>query len=110
MAKVYQIKWLGFFGLLGINLFGRCILIKNKADKRILNHEMIHSHQWRELGICGFLWLYYSQFIKNLWTYRSVKLAYEKIILEIEAYENDHNEEYLKTREPFQFRDYKKKE
>ena len=106
MAKVIKFKGITWFGIIGINLFGRWILVHDIKDRRALNHEFIHTEQWRELGIFGFMYTYYTEFFVNLWKYRNFKKAYKMITLEIEAYENDHNEHYLKTRKKRQFEMY----
>ena len=77
-----------------------------RGDKELsdvtLNHEAIHSAQWKELWYIGFLLWYVIE-----WAVRLPKgSAYHNISFEREAYDNEKNLEYLKTRERFTFLKY----
>ncbi len=63
------------------------------------NHEMIHAEQQKELGYIFFYILYVLE-----WIYRLIfhtKTAYRGISFEVEAYNNQNNYNYLKTRKHF---------
>lgn len=82
------------------------ILVKRQSDKNniaLINHEKIHLKQQLELLILPFYFLYLVNYLVNLLRFRQHHLAYKKIIFEQEAYANDENLEYLKTRKIFAF-------
>lgn len=55
------------------------------ANQRLLRHELEHVHQWRRLGVVGFLGRYLGAYL--LWRVRGHPhwAAYRRIPLEIEA-------------------------
>ncbi len=69
-----------------------------KADKQIINHELIHLRQQIELLVLPFFILYLIHYLVNLIKYRNHDRAYRNIIFEREAYGNDANYSYLKNR------------
>lgn len=77
------------------------IITKKKVTERLLNHERIHLAQQVELFILAFYPLYLMHYLIGLWIYRDHDLAYHSIPFETEAYSNDHNPDYLKTRKSF---------
>lgn len=90
-----------------INLFG-FIFVRNgtKLDKRIQNHESIHTHQMKYmLYIFFYLW-YVIEWIVRLIQYRNTLKAYINISFEREAYANDSNTDYLENRNPFAWVQY----
>jgi hypothetical protein len=67
--------------------FGPLILIRKDAvtDKRLIDHELVHVRQWRELGVVGFLRRYLAAYFKwRLYGYDHWA-AYRRIPLEVEA-------------------------
>lgn len=72
-----------------------------KEDPIIVNHEKIHFHQQLELLIFPFYALYLLNYLINLIRYRNHHKAYLMISFEREAYINDHNPDYLKSRKPY---------
>ncbi len=68
---------------------------------RVINHELIHYKQYNELLVIGFYFFYISNFFYNLIRYCDIYKAYQNILFEKEAYENDDNMEYLKNRKNF---------
>ncbi len=114
-------KWLPipFPTYKAINLFGVLIV---RSGKRIrahdLNHEEIHTAQMKELLYVPFYIFYLLEYVIRAIAYglrflgRMVRdkkrkfrlsLAYRKISFEKEAYNNENNLDYLKTRKPFAF-------
>ncbi|SOE20639.1 hypothetical protein SAMN06298216_1124 [Spirosomataceae bacterium TFI 002] len=75
------------------------ILIKSKQPGKVLiNHEMIHIRQQVELLVFFFYIIYFLE-----WSYHFARTfnfweAYRCISFEKEAYLNEHNLDYLKTR------------
>lgn len=73
---------------------------KDKA-KRIINHETIHFQQQLELLIIPFYIIYVMEYIIKSLLLFSIKKGYMAISFEREAYDNDDNLEYLKTRKRY---------
>lgn len=69
--------------------------------KKTINHESIHIQQQQELLIVLFYLIYVLEFIIKLIIYGKPKRAYQNISFEREAYANDTNENYLKTRKRY---------
>ena len=77
------------------------MIFKNAGLKKnpvIINHEKIHFHQQLELLILPFYVLYLLNYLLNLVRYKNHSKAYFMISFEREAYANDYNLNYLKTR------------
>lgn len=82
-----------------INLFG--ILFVHcgvKLTPEVINHERIHTAQMLEMGIIGFYIWYIAE-----WTFRLFRKgnAYRKLRFEQEAYNHQHDLDYLKHRKPY---------
>ena len=71
-----------------------------KWDKVLVNHEKIHLRQQMELLIIPFFVLYGLEFLLRLLQYGKWNLAYRNISFEREAYSNEKDLAYLKSR-PF---------
>ncbi|WP_313191305.1 hypothetical protein [Sphingobacterium sp.] len=85
------------------------IFLKHSSDRdnRILiNHERIHVLQALELLIIPFYLLYLLEFSLRMLQYRNFTRAYLNISFEREAYDNEHNLNYLKSRKLFSFWKY----
>ena len=67
---------------------------------------MIHIYQQAELLFILFIFLYYLEFLIRLIQFKNAKIAYKNISFEREAYENESNYNYLKTRKWFSFVKY----
>lgn len=102
--KIIRNNIIPFKGYKAMNLFG---ILFVRGDTKLtdvdLNHEAIHSAQFKEL-----LWIFYYPiyliewlirvlFSKDRFTYK----AYRNISFEQEAYKNKDNLDYLKTRKLF---------
>ncbi len=95
-----------FKGFLAINLFGVVFVRRDLwkrhtpwSQRKVLNHEAIHSAQQRELLWVGFYILYFLE-----WIYRLVadyRTAYRDISFEREAFMHESDEEYLSKRKHF---------
>jgi len=94
-----SLSW--FLRIGGITLFPFIILReKHKNNKIILNHESIHIEQQKELLVVGFYLWYVIEWGIRLFMKGN---AYRNISFEKEAYDNEHNLDYLKTRKRFNF-------
>ncbi|WP_431137186.1 hypothetical protein [Psychroserpens mesophilus] len=95
-------KYLVPKGYVGITCFpfiflrDRCL----KADSNLVNHEKIHLRQQLELLIVPFYFWYVVEFFIRLLIYKNWKKAYLNISFEREAYANQEDLNYLKSR-PF---------
>lgn len=92
----------------GITLFP-FIILKDKSlqlDKTFIHHELIHIRQQAELLLLFFLLLYGLEFLIRIVQYKNIQEAYRNISFEREAYCNETNYNYLKTRKWFSFIKY----
>lgn len=105
--KIIQNKWINkyipFTGFRACNIFGVLFVRGDgKLSEKTLNHEAIHTAQWKELWYIGFLLWYVIEWLIRL----PRGNAYRNISFEREAYANDKNLTYLQTRERFAFIKY----
>jgi len=93
---------------LGISLWPFIILKRKdlKQDKVFINHEKIHLRQQVEFLIIPFYLWYLMEYVYRLIQYRSTKLAYRNISFEREAYANEKDLNYLKSRSFWRFLKY----
>ena len=89
-------------GYVGITIFPFMFLKSKglKGNEILLNHEKIHLRQQLELLIIPFFVIYILEFLIRLVKYRNWSLAYRNITFEREAYTNEKDLDYLKSR-PF---------
>ncbi len=95
-------KYLVPKGYTGITIYP-FVFLKNKKLKNdvvLINHEKIHLRQQIELLIIPFYIIYLIEFLIRLIKYRKWYLAYRNISFEREAYRNENDLNYLKSR-PF---------
>ena len=88
---VIKSTWFPPFGFLAITLWP-FIIHKPTFSAVDLNHEMIHAAQQQELLVIGFYIIYLFE-----WIFK----GYDNISFEKEAYDNQNNLNYLKTRKRF---------
>jgi hypothetical protein len=89
-------------GYIGITIFP-FMFLKTKALKGnvvLVNHERIHLRQQLELLVIPFYIIYTFEFIIRLIKHKNWHLAYRNISFEREAYTNEKDLDYLKSR-PF---------
>ncbi|PIB32750.1 hypothetical protein BFP78_00340 [Gaetbulibacter sp. 5U11] len=101
-------KYLVPKGYTGMTVFP-FIFLKSKVLKQsetLVNHEKIHLKQQLELLIVPFYIWYGLEFVFRLIQRKNWHIAYKNISFEREAYCNDTNLEYLKTRRYWQFLKY----
>lgn len=90
------VKYLTFGIAKAITIYPFIIMeSKNIVDE---NHEKIHLRQQKEMLVIPFFVLYIIYFILNLFWYRNFRKAYRNIPFEKEAFDNELNLDYLKTR------------
>ncbi|MGB3608128.1 MAG: hypothetical protein WA775_07740 [Psychroserpens sp.] len=95
-------------GYVGITIFPFVFLKYDhlKTNAVLLNHEHIHLRQQLELLIIPFYVFYGIEFVIRLLKTKNWNEAYRNISFEKEAYQNERNLEYLKTRSIFGFKNY----
>lgn len=104
--KIIYNNLIPFKGFVAINLFGILFArneYKNKISDRIINHESIHTAQIKEMGYVFFYIWYLIEWLIRLFINFD---AYRNISFEREAYINDDNLDYLKTRKRFSWLKY----
>lgn len=106
--KIIYSNYLPVKGFRAINLFGIIFARKEYGalDKRILNHEAIHTRQMLELWVVGFYLWYMMEWLFNWIRYKERYRAYREIGFEREAFINDTDRHYLKRRKKYAFRHY----
>lgn len=77
-----------------------------RLDRVLINHEKIHLRQQLELLIIPFYILYVLEFLIRLIHYKNWQLAYRNISFEKEAYINQKDLNYLKSRSFWRFLKY----
>ena len=96
--KIVYNKFIPFKGFSAINLFGVLFARKGvKISKKIINHELIHTAQMKEL--------YYVLFY-IIYIYYYAMYGYKDNPLEREAYLNQSNDNYLNERIKFSYKNY----
>lgn len=94
----------------GLTVFPFIIIsdVSDKQNKILINHERIHIRQQLELLIIPFFIWYFLDYLIKLSRYKNKSKAYRNIIFEREAYSNENNLDYLKTRSFLGFLNYNK--
>ncbi|WP_264549067.1 hypothetical protein [Flavobacterium sp. N2820] len=95
----------GFRGL----TFYPFVFLADKDDRLnevFINHEKIHIRQQLELLIVPFYLWYFIEYLIRLLQFRNRKKAYYSISFEKEAYANEKDLEYLKSRSFWRFLRY----
>ena len=95
----------GFRGL----TFYPFVFLADKDDKLnevFINHEKIHIRQQLELLILPFYLWYFTEYLIRLLQFRNRKKAYYAISFEKEAYANEKDLAYLKSRSFWRFLRY----
>ena len=115
--KVIHNSIIPFFKFTYINLFGVLFTKKNSLliRRSVLNHESIHTEQYKDLIYIFFLILYVVEWLIKIpcsWFYKQpeykkiTNVAYRSISHEQEAYYNQYDFNYLKNRKRFSWVKY----
>ena len=89
--------------LKGIAIFPFAI-VRDKSDKKLVNHEKIHLRQQLEMLVIPFyIWYFTEWLIKG-----ADNQAYRNISFERESFGNEENLSYLRTRKPYSWIKYLK--
>jgi hypothetical protein len=101
-------KYLVPKGYVGFTFFP-FVFLKHKGlkkDECLINHENIHLRQQVEMLLLFFYLFYIMEFFIRLCQYKSWHAAYRNISFEREAYANEQDFTYLKSRSFWQFLKY----
>ena len=113
--KIKYCKHIPFKGYLAITLFGYCIVREEyketQPSKLTINHESIHAAQAGDFGIgfAGYFIFYLLYLLEWLFKIPASLFgygAYRSISFEQEAFNNEHDLDYLETRKPFTWLKY----
>jgi len=103
--KIIYNSIIPFKGFSAINLFGIIFVRKGKHITDItISHERIHTEQMKELGYIFFYLFYLLEWILKLFKYGLN--SYRNISFEREAYANQEELLYLRSRKRFAFLKY----
>jgi hypothetical protein len=108
---IVQAKWFcKLIGVRGIVIFPFAI-VNNKKDKVLVNHELIHIEQAKELWVLGFYWLYFKYYFQNRRRYKGHSIvkhfwSYRSIPFEKEAFTFQSRLDYLDKRKPKAWKKY----
>jgi len=109
LMKIIQIPFLVPKGFVAVSIWP-FLWVRNKkeacSDKILLNHEKIHHQQQKELLMIGFFVWYVLEYLGLYLKYQNSKKAYREISFEKEAYQNEHNFDFLKNRKRWNFMQY----
>ena len=89
----------------GITLYP-FVIVNDVNNSILLNHEAIHIAQQKELYVFRFYYIYIKEYLTNLKIYKNHWLAYFNIRFEKEAFANERNFIYLKTRKKKSYLNY----
>lgn len=87
-------------GFTGITLYP-FIFLKNSKDKDnsvFITHEKIHLRQQIEMLVFPFYLWYGIEYLVRIIQYKDKRTAYRNISFEREAYQNENDLDYLKSR------------
>lgn len=95
-------------GYRGLTVFP-FVFVSQQSEKEnsvLVHHERIHLRQQMELLVLPFFVWYGIEFLLKWMKYRNRKMAYRNIIFEREAYDQEKNFDYLKSRSFWRFLKY----
>lgn len=95
-------------GFVGLTLYPFIFLKQKelKEDEQLINHEKIHLRQQLELLIVFFYFFYGLEWFIKYMKYRNGYIAYKNLSFEREAYKNEADLKYIKTRKYWAFLNY----
>lgn len=108
--KIIYNNIIPFKGFIAINLFGviftrkkyKTYLNNSNGFNHVINHELIHTAEMKELLYIGFyIWYLIEWIIRLFANIKHLKKAYYQIKFEKEAYKHQYDKNYLKTRKHY---------
>ena len=104
--KIIYNNIIPFKGFKAMNLFGVLFVrndIKTPMNEIDINNEAIHSEQYKEMLWIPFLIWYGIEWFIKIFIYGDTHKAYRNISFEREAYQNEHDLEYLSNRKRYRW-------
>lgn len=103
-----EVKQLRYLNIRAITILFFVLFEKKKdfANKKLVNHERIHIKQQIETLFIPFLVWYYVEYVVRYFQYKDWNKAYRNISFEREAYANEGDLEYIKSRKWWSWRNY----
>lgn len=95
--KIIYNKIIPFGNYTAINLFG-ILFIKKELTIKDINHESIHTEQMKEMGYIFFYLWYVIEYLLIRFFHKKQGDAYHDVSFEEEAYNNEHDLNYIKFR------------
>lgn len=105
---IVVIKHFFYRNYVGLSLWP-FIILRNaslRQDEVLINHERIHLRQQEEMFLFFFYAVYLLEWILKSIYYLDFYRGYRSISFEREAYLEENNLMYLKSRRPYQFLKY----
>lgn len=106
MARYRFIVQIPKLGPDGMALFPFILVRQPNPGPILVNHERIHLRQQAEMGILPFYLWYLTEYVIRRIQYRDHYEAYRNISFEREAFANETNLTYLRTRRWWTFLGY----
>lgn len=104
--KIIRNKFIPIKGFKAINLFGVLFVRGNAViSEKTLRHEHIHTMQMREMLYVPFYLWYGIEYVIRFFGWGFGK-PYDRMSFEREAYGNEHDVDYPKTRKHFSWFKY----
>ncbi len=107
--KIVYCSWFPFKGYKAITLL-HWIVVRNDQRARFTstdyNHECIHYEQEKELWFIGFYLLYIIDFVLAMLYFWNWRKAYRNVTFEREAYDRQHDMQYIQHRKRFAWSKY----
>lgn len=101
-TKVIETRLMPRSRYVAITLFGLVFTRDASLIRgRLLRHELIHCRQQLEWAYIPFFLLYLIEWLWHLARLRDWHAAYRAISFEREAYDNEDDESYLKSRKAY---------
>lgn len=91
-----------------MNLFGILFTKSKTLSDTTINHESIHTEQMKEMGFIFFYIWYIIEYLIVQCFHNSQSGGYHDISFEEEAYNNQNNLDYIKTRKHYNWKQYLK--
>lgn len=99
--KIVKNKWFPFGNYSTLNFFGILFTKSNSLSKYTINHEAIHTAQMKEMWYIPFYLWYGLEYLFVRFFHKKQNDAYHDVSFEEEAYNNQHDLDYLQDREDF---------
>lgn len=106
MARYRFIVQIPKLGPDGMALFPFILVRQPNPGPILVNHERIHLRQQAEMGVLPFYLWYLTEYVIRRIQYRDHYEAYRNISFEREAFANETNLTYLRTRRWWTFLGY----